>query len=549
MTPEKAEKADRSVKFTDSQCEFLAGMNKSSMSAAFDEAIYGTQPTSSFIMASASNKESMTGIPTTAIADVDTPSLSMWTTMQKRLITADHYMQEEAAQDDVFMILSNIRNACTIGMWKLTAKDIEASAETIKNIYNWIDETGLIKAFTGGAVNGADQGALYNYQVHGKCAIFVWRGNKAGGGNKITKFANLPVNGLRRFTHPRNPTIYYFHQKFLKESDYTDPSKWEDVNSVSDEGDVSSETQSVWYIEGGESNRELKDKETGKLMYPNIQPDDWVNKLEDIVYLENPSPPLNDNIVTTIMNKRYMVRMSIVAVQLGIIPIYKLQFGTDDPKLFPPSVDERLKTVNKTEYDRQAAIVAKWKTNMETMVNNVDTSIRNGKPIAFQYGVTVERDEPQMALTAEFMETIISIYNNIIARAVRLPLSLIESSGTELATSMVVKSVVDIMQQAEQLGFYDTLMYLIKLQFAKEIEAEGIRIVLQNLDKSNIKTLSEIRHLDAQAIYALYRAGATPETLSDFANESEGIPIQNADMSAVHNERGGDTDVLDEVEE
>ena len=532
--------ADHTVKVTAEQHAYLSGRGKSSMAAALDDVIHGDAHTPNFIFASASAKESLAGVPTTAIPDVDEPTLSMWTTMQKRLITADHYMREEAAQDDVFMILSNIRSACTIGLWKLIAKDLEASEETLKKMYAWIDETGLIKAFTGGGVNSDDKGALYNWQVHGRCALFVWHGGKAGG-RKISKFVNVPVDGLRKFTNPRDPTKYYYYQKFKKESDWKDPSKWDEVDSLSDEGEVASETQSVWYIEGGEKNRELVDKETDSLMYPNIKSDDWVNPLEDLVVITNPTPPLNDNIVTTIMNKRYLVRMSIVAVQLGIIPIYKVQFG-DDNKLFPPSVDERLKTVNQSEYDKQVARVTTFKTNMETMVDTVDTSIRNGKPIAYQYGVTVERDEPSMALTAEFMEQVISIYNNIIARAAGLPLSLIMSMGVELATSALTKSVVDVALLATQLEFHDVLKQMLKLEFESEMDAEGIDLTLQPLDKADALSSAQIQHLISQAVYTLQRAGATPDTLQNLVLANEEIPLQKVDMS-------GEVDPLGNVED
>ena len=524
-----SQSADHTVKVTSDQHEYLANRNKSSMSAALDDVIYGDAPTQSFITAAVSNKESMTGIPTTAIPDVDEPTLSMWTTMNKRLITADHYMREEAAQDDVFMILSNIRSACTIGLWKLIAKDLEASEETIKKMYTWIDDTDLIKAFTGGGINSEDKGALYNWQVHGKCALFVWHGGKAGG-RKISKFVNVPVDGLRRFTNPRDPTKYYYYQKFRKESDWTDPSKWEDVDSLSDADDVPSETQCVWYIEGGEKNRELVDKDTKKLVYPNIQPKDWVNNLENLYVITNPTPALNDNIVTTIMNKRYLVLMSIVAVQLGIVPIYKLQFGTDDPKLFPPSVDERLKDVNPTEYARQSAIVATWKSNMGTMVNTVDTAIRNGKPIAYQYGVTVERDEPRMAITGSFIQTMLGEYNQIIARATGLPISLIMSLGVELSTSRLTKGIVDVSLLATQLGFHDAIASLLKLEFAAEMEAEGIDVALMQLDKTDAKTSSEIQSLLAQAVLTLQRAGATPETLENLILRNEELPLQKVDM-------------------
>jgi len=504
----------------------------SSMAAAVDHALHDRDPTcSQFVFASASTQEVGSHIPTTVIPNVDEPTLSMWETMEKRLIEAPHYMREEAAKDDVFMILSSIRSACIIGLWKLAATNANDSGDTIKEIHEWIDATGLIKAFTGGGIGSDDKGALHNWHVHGKYAIFIWRDGKAGGG-KITKFVNVPVDGLRKFTNPQDPTQYYYYQKFNKESDWLNPDSWDDVHSNKDKGeDVPSEEQRVWYIEGGEKSRDATDVD-GNRLYPSIQPDDWVNTRENLIFVTNPMPPLNDEIVTTIMIKRYLMRMSIVPVQVGIVPFYRIVFGNADV-LPTPTPNERLKDTNIGEYNKQLADFNLFKTNMETMVNNVDVAIRNGKPIAYQYGVTVERDEPRMALTAEFMQTVIGIENDIIARAIKLPMSLIESSGTELATSQIVRSVIDILQQADQLGFYDVIMYFIKLEFAKKVDDEGIKIVLQNLDKANIKTLSEIRHLDAQAMYAMWQAGATPDTLAEFANESDGIPVQDADMTAM----------------
>ena len=540
------EPADKAVKLTAPQFEMLKA-TKLPMAAAFDKLVNQNVTTSGFIIASGSDGGNMAGVPTTAIPDVEEPTLQMWQVMNKRLIQADHYMQEEAAQDDVFMILSNIRSACTIGLWKLIAKDLEASEETLKKMYEWIDDTGLIKSFTGGEINSVDKGALYNWQTHGKCAIFILRDGKAGSGNKILHFVNLPVDGLRRFTHPQDPSKYYFYQKYKKEADWTNPEAWDDVESLSDEEQVSAETQSVWYIEGGEANRNLVDKDTGKRVYPNMKADDWCNDLTDLIYLSNPTPPLNDNIVTTIMNKRYLVRMSIVAVQLGIIPIYKLQFGTEDSKLFPPSVNELIKDVNPTEYARQQSIVAAWKADMATMVDTIDSSIRNGKPIAYQYGVTVERDEPRMALTSEFVSSMLGEYNQIIARATGLPLSLIMSLGVDLATSALTKTVVDVALLATQLEFHDVIKTLLKLEFAAEIDSEGIDVTLMPLDKADAHTSAEIQHLLSQATFTLKRAGATSNTLENFILANEEIPLQKVDMSSVYTD-DGDGSGVDESE-
>lgn len=480
--------------------------------------------------AATSGKDSITGIPTTVIPDVQTPTSVMYNTMSKRVIDPSAYMREDAAQDDVAMIMMAIRSACTIGEWSLVSTDMDASAETLKEMYRRIKETNLIKAFTGGQVNSDDKGALYNYQVHGKCAVYCYRDSLAASG-KPDKFVNISVNGLRRFTHPNDPRKYYFHQKFNKPTDWQDPDAWDAVESEKDKGEVASEEQVVWYIEGGEKSREETDKETKKPMYPNIKPKDWVNDLAGLYYLENPAPPLNANVVTTIMNKRYLVQMTIVAVQLGIVPFLKITHGNDDIRP-PPAPDEKIKTVNPTEYDKQSKMFETFKANMQTTADTVHVAIMNGKPISIQYGINIDRDEPHMALTSDFMEKVVNIYNNIIARAVGLPLSLIESSGTELATSQVVKSQNDISLTSSQINFNDVLMDMLAIEFESEIEEQGISLELQPLDRASSKTRAEIQTLLANATLSLKHAGATPETLANFVLANVDLPLQKAEMTA-----------------
>lgn len=480
--------------------------------------------------AATSGKDLITGIPTMVIPDVEEPTSVVWNTMAKRIIEPSVYMRENASEDDVFSIMSNIRAACTIGEWSLVATDMDASAETLKLMYRRIKETSLIKAFTGGEINSDNKGALYNYQTHGKCAVYCYRDGLAASG-KPDKFINISITGLRRFTHPNDPRKYFFHQKFKKPSDWQDPDSWDGIETEKDKGDVSSEEQVVWYIEGGEKSRDEVDKDTKKPMYPNIKPKDWVNDIASLYYLENPTPPLNANVITTIMNKRYLVQMTIVAVQLGIVPFLKITHGNDDIRP-PPAPDEKIKTINPTEYDKQNTMFETFKTNMQTTADTVHVAVMNGKPISIQYGIDIDRDEPHMALTSEFMEKVINIYNNIIARAVGLPLSLIESSGTELATSQVVKSQNDISLTSSQINFNDILMDMLAIEFESEIAEQGITLELQPLDRASSKTRAEIQTLLANAALSLKHAGATPETLANFVLANVDLPLQKADMSA-----------------
>ncbi len=148
-----------------------------------------------------------------------------------------------------------------------------------------------------------------------------------------------------------------------------------------------------------------------------------------------------------------------------------------------------------------------------------------------------------MALTSEFVSSMLGEYNQIIARATGLPLSLIMSLGVELATSALTKTVVDVALLATQLEFHDVIKTLLKLEFAAEIDSEGIDVTLMPLDKADARTSAEIQNLLSQATFTLKRAGATSNTLENFILANEEIPLQKVDMSNVYTDDGDDSGV------
>ena len=468
------------------------------------------------------------GVPSIAIPTIDDPNLQMWKTMEKRVIKADYGMRIEASQDDVFRMLGSIIDACAIGLYTFSATDMDASAETIAEMKTWIRETNLMTAYKGGGINSDDRGALYNYRVHGEYAIWISRNNKTGGTGKITEFINLPVNGLRRMTNPRDPTQFYFFQKYDKVEDWTDPESWDDIDSEKDSAEVKSTEQRVWYITDGESGRDATDEETGDALYPNIKDDDWVLPLENLIYVKNPSPPLNDFTVSAISAKRYLVMMSPAAIQLGIVPFDLLTFGNEN--LRPPVVDEKIKTTNPTEYDKQVKILDAYTASIQDIVHELYDCSVNGKPFGVQWGVEHKRFEPKMALTADFIETMMFSLNQIIAFSIGIPLTIITSVGTELATSRLTMATTSLALTATQQSFREVITTILKMEFADEMESQGIEIDLQELDNTDQKTKAEIFSLIGQAVNYLSAAGATDKTKAHFLDAASDIPISHAEF-------------------
>ena len=494
----------------------------------------------SVMFAAASANTPEIGVPSIAIPTIKDPMLTMWQTMEKRIIKADYGMRISAAEDDVFRMLGSIIDACSIGLFSFSATDMDASSETIAEMKAWIRETNLMTAFKGGGINSDDRGALYNYRVHGEYALWVGRSNKAGGTGKIESFINLPINGLRRMTNPQDPTKFYFFQKYDKMEDYTDPEAWDEVESESDTKDIKSKEQRVWYIEGGESNRDATDDVTKNPMYPNIKEEDWVLPLENLIYIKNPAQPLNDFTVSTIAAKRYLIMMTPAAIQLGIIPFDLLTFGNEN--LRPPVVDENIKDTNPVGYAKQLKILEAYNASIQTIVHELFDCSVNGKPFGIQWGVEHQRFEPKMSLTADFIESVLMNFNQIIAFSVGIPLTIITSVGTELATSRLTMATTSHALLATQESFKDVIMHLLRMEFDNEIEEQGIEISLQELDNTDQATKADIYAKVAQAANYLKSAGASSDTISQFINSVVDIPITHA----VFDETVDDTEQNDE---
>lgn len=520
MTDQASIKVDRTLKAE------LDAMGAPTMNAAIMQAMHGSPVSTMFAAASADTGN--TGVPAIAIPTINDPTLTMWQTMEKRIIRADHGMRISAAEDDVFRMLGGIIDACAVGLFSFTATDMDASAETIAEMKTWIRTTNLMTAFKGGGINSDDRGALYNYRVHGEYALWVSRSSKTGGTGKIESFINLPVNGMRRITNPRDPTKFYFFQKYDKVEDYTDPELWDNIESEKDKKDIPSTEQRVWYIEGGESNRDAADEVTKEPMYPKMKEDDWVLPLENLVYIKNPAQPLNDFTVSTIAAKRYLIMMSPAAIQLGIIPFDLLTFGNEH--LRPPVVDAKIKDTNPTEYARQLKILDAFNESIQTVVHELFDCSVNGKPFGIQWGIEHKRFEPKMSLTADFIREMMFTLNQIIAFSVGIPLTIITSVGTELATSRLTMSVVSHALITSQEGFKDVIMHLLRMEFEKEIEDQGIEITLMTLDQTDDLTTAKIISTIAQAVQHLDTAGATADTKRNLLISSDGMPLRHAEF-------------------
>jgi hypothetical protein len=244
--------------------------------------------------------------------------------------------------------------------------------------------------------------------------------------------------------------------------------------------------------------------------------------------------------------------MTPAAIQLGIIPFDLLTFGNEN--LRPPVVDENIKDTNPVGYAKQLKILEAYNASIQTIVHELFDCSVNGKPFGIQWGVTHERFEvtherfePKMSLTADFIREMMFTLNQIIAFSVGIPLTIITSVGTELATSRLTMSVVSHALLTSQEGFKDVIMHLLRMEFEKEIEDQGIEINLMQLDQTDDLTAAQIVSTIAQAVQHLDAAGASAETKRNLLIGSEGMPLRHADFTESDTSETDDTKIPDDV--
>ncbi|MCK5432399.1 MAG: hypothetical protein KAJ03_06615 [Gammaproteobacteria bacterium] len=483
----------------------------------------------------AAEGDEKTVIPTFVSPTGDADTSVMSTMMNKRAFEDNYYMREDAANDDTWRILADVWKSCMMGVWNLTATDPANSADILLDINEYIRTSSLIKVFQGGQMGSDGRGALDDFKIHSKLAIYQVDNKIAGA--KYPKFVRMSVDGLRRYVNPRDPTDVYYFQKVNVPSDFGDPDTFGETSSLEDSKNTQTEEIRIWYIPGGDANRgDTNDDGTTK--YSGMQDTDIVNDSDKLCYVENPLPSMNQETVTTIMTKRYLQRMSVVAIQYGIAPFAEVTFGNEDFKP-PEPPSELIKLSQPDKYAADKAIYDNWTANFAAVLDDLYTSMIQGKSWGHGPALVLKMHPQRMSLTAEFMDKMIGIFNNAIARSVGIPMGLIESSGTELATSRLTKSVNDISLNSDQVGFYDILMYYIRQQFGDDvIDSNGIRLELQSLDKADDLVISEIQNNITDSCLKMFKSGVAPESIKAYIDSSEILGIRDAVMLDVESQIG-----------
>jgi len=429
----------------------------------------------------------------------------IWTDADVRAIDNDYTNRETAYKIDALTrLILNIERFSILGDYTLRSSDDEANKELITEIEDWLEDLNVLSTFR----------ASFNpVKIHGSTHF-----QKLYDVTKETKLKSEPTGirglqqliGVEKYTNPFDSTDFYFYQKKNVKSDWKNP------------GDDKTEEKKVWFI---------KDGEKGKTNYTAITGTDIVVNADNIFEIRNDES--GDSAIASCLNEIYIKNLIMLnlpnLIMLVVAPGIKASYQTreqDGKSRVPEYPSEALKTSNLAKYTEQLADYEAFKTNMQTMVNNLTNDWYQKGVMAFPDNLDVNVIESGNALNPSMLDTIVTLLNTEIAFALGFPLALVTSSGTELATARNIQETMAGVLKGIQDQYERITQKLIYEQFPAAQDAE-IKFVLAPLTPKDAKQLAEIDKLHSDILEVFKKIGANDDDLRALATRYELLDEMN----------------------
>jgi hypothetical protein len=172
------------------------------------------------------------------------------------------------------------------------------------------------------------------------------------------------------------------------------------------------------------------------------------------------------------------------------------------------------------EHSRLNAAYEAFKTNMKTMLNNLETDWMNKGSISKPDTITAEVMESAQALNPEMLNTMLDRLNREIAFALGFPISLLDAHGTDLATSKNILSVMTIVMKGIQDQYVSFVQDIINEQFP-EAKAAGVIFSFSELDPRNAKDLADVKKVHADVLKIFREIGASDTDIRTLSTKYE----------------------------
>lgn len=304
---------------------------------------------------------------------------------------------------------------------------------------------------------------------HGKAFLQCWPSF-----DKLESLTTIDNKTIRVYEDQFDSKKKAYHQRIEINANWNTDDKTEEYNTwwIPD-----IPSGSLWYESG-----DMKDPAT-KAAFDKLAKDYGIKDIKnlkigsslDIIPLVKSKAPI-DSCVLAIWLKRLMLVQSPNIIYRVLSPILQMMVGQPIETIIngerfltptaPPMPDSNLQSTNPEVYQQQVKVYEEFKASINTAIENISAAIKNGGTFATAPGIDVKVLESAQSITSNFILEMVGIFNKEIAQAVGFPIALIDASGSELATSRVVKDTLNTALQGEKQEFEYVFNYINNKVFA-----------------------------------------------------------------------------------
>lgn len=443
-------------------------------------------------------------------------------------------LRQEAFEADPLLsgtIYPYLKNTLLQG-FTIQTKDNKLYSQAIEEITDWVESIKLMQVFR---EDYKDYGILVGHSFR--------RIDRDTDGN-IHHLERITPATVRTYTDPWDSSIIFYHQKARVNISFSQYGNAEEVDS--------------WFIPFGTldhyatfiDKRGTGNSDAVKALFETYKTDyniSDINNLriaaaERIVAMHNTEvrQPHNvyydecetktdhapiDSVILAIWLKRLLLTNSPNLIYSILSPFIHakngmVQLGKDmSGNPFFVTSTPRKPAENSFNYSAEIAAYNSWVDSMQTLSNNVLDSMKEGGVLTTPPDVSLEPVESAKSVSENFIKMLIDQLNEEIGQAFGFPISLIDATGTELASSRNILQIFNSVHTGERTEYESAADRLIKLMFsgktwngeegAYSFEDIKAHFTLDTPDTKDLLTEAQVAKTYAETLAIVKNVGAS----------------------------------------
>jgi hypothetical protein len=394
--------------------------------------------------------------------------------------------------DALTRLIVSVQTYTILGKGEITSNDDNMHKQLILNVTQKLKDLDLISRL---------RGSMPSLRKHG--SVFFQKRYLEGTttGTEVKPITSLQtLKYVEKYENPLNADEYYLFQNVKISKDWLNP-----LSTLTT-------AKKVWYIKGGSA-------EAAKYTHLSREKDIVVD-LADVIEIKNNES--GESSLTACLSEIFIKHLIFMhfpnLVALVVSPNTMFTHSTKEEDGIPQPPSSQMEESNPIEFARLNNAYTSFKTNMQSMLNNLEADWNNKGVVSKPDTIKAEIMESAQALNPEMLNTMLDRLNREIAFALTFPLSLLDAQGAELSTSRNILTTMSIVMKGIQDQYVTLVQDIINDQFP-EAEAAGIVFSFTELNPRDAKDLADVEKLHADIIKLFWEFGASEEDIKALSSK------------------------------